>query len=173
MSSSSQSTTKPDLKTWTQERLKALYTAPDDDAFHSAFESAFAPEGQSTIVINGKEMPREKLKDEIKAQRAAMTKVNVEFHEPIEDAETTREIDNADSQPGIVKGSWTVTRSLRFKLRGAPDQMRRISQFEAKVEPLSPGSDEYRIVHLAETVEVKRPPIQLLPASLQQTDQAQ
>ena len=67
------------MKSWTQERLAALYTVPTDDEFHSAFERAFASDDQLNVVINGDSIPREKLKEQIRAQRGAMLKADVKF----------------------------------------------------------------------------------------------
>ena len=70
---------KPDLKKWTEEHLASLYTAPSDDEFHVAFDNAFAQGSQVNVVVNGEEMSRDKFKEEVKAQRAAMQKAEVRF----------------------------------------------------------------------------------------------
>ncbi|KAL5513827.1 hypothetical protein ACEPAH_4228 [Sanghuangporus vaninii] len=150
---------KPDLKKWTEERLTSLFTAPSDDDFHAAFDSAFAQDDQSSVVVNGEEMSRDKFKEEVKAQRAAMLKADVKFEDLKEEATGGQ----SESGPSIIKGTWTVTRSLKFRIRAAPAQIHRVSTFEAKVEPVSPGSSDFRIVHLTETVENKRPPINISP----------
>ncbi|KAL5536209.1 hypothetical protein ACEPAF_30 [Sanghuangporus sanghuang] len=154
---------KPDLKKWTEERLTSLFTAPSDDDFHAAFDSAFAQDDHSSVVVNGEEMSRDKFKEEVKAQRAAMLKADVKFEDLKEEAAGEQSEGGTDSGPSIIKGTWTVTRSLKFRIRAAPAQIHRVSTFEAKVEPVSPGSSDFRIVHLTETVENKRPPINISP----------
>lgn len=69
----------PDLKGWVQDRLTVLYTAPDDSAFHSAFEGTFAEEGHTSVSVNGEDVSREKYKEDILGQRLAMTKADVKF----------------------------------------------------------------------------------------------
>lgn len=76
---STKAMSNPDPKVWMQDRLTALYTAPDDNAFHSAFEGTFAEEGHISVSINGEGVSREKYKEDILGQRSAMTKADVKF----------------------------------------------------------------------------------------------
>ncbi|KAH8110376.1 hypothetical protein DFH11DRAFT_1514418 [Phellopilus nigrolimitatus] len=146
MSSNTNASAKPDLKEWTRERLSALYTAPTEDAFHASFESAFAP-ACAHVRLNGEEVERNEFKSRIMSMRAPMTSADVKW----EDLNTVEE----EEARGTVSGSWTVVRSLKFRLRAAPAQMKRVITFNARVEPGdSAGEDDpRRIVSLTETVE--------------------
>ncbi|KAI5116136.1 hypothetical protein M0805_003236 [Coniferiporia weirii] len=167
----------PDLGTWTRARLTALYTAPaseGDTAFTRAFDHAFAPAARMHAGLD-----REKMREDVRAARGAMQAADVKFDD------VRCEIDSGSEtgiETGTVRGTWTVTRSMKFRIRAAPAQMRRVATFEARVEAdtafaagvgiagagedadtdADTDSDPRRIVHFVESVEENgRVPVKL------------
>lgn len=63
-----------DLKSWTQMRLAALYTAPDEDSYDKAYELSFAPSGRFKATVNGQVEERETHKEAIRRLRAPMAR---------------------------------------------------------------------------------------------------
>ena len=60
------SSTNSDLKTWAQERITALWSAPDESAFHSEFERTFAPSECTKLTVNKEEIDREDKRNNIR-----------------------------------------------------------------------------------------------------------
>ncbi|KAI5115784.1 hypothetical protein M0805_003344 [Coniferiporia weirii] len=156
----------PDLGTWTRARLTALYTAPvsdGDTAFTRAFDHTFAPAARMHA-----DPDREKMREDVRAARGAMQAADVKFDD------VRCEIDSGSEtgiETGMVRGTWTVTRSMKFRVRAAPAQMQRVATFEARVEAdaafaagdggagagedvdTDADTDPRRIVHFVENVE--------------------
>ncbi|KAI5118643.1 hypothetical protein M0805_000019 [Coniferiporia weirii] len=165
----------PDLGTWTRACLTALYTAPvsdGDTAFTRAFDHAFAPAARVHVGLD-----REKMREDVRAARGAMQAADVKFDD------VHCEVDSGSEtgiETGTVRGTWTVTRSMKFRIRATPAQMRRVATFEARVEAdatfvagdygagagedvdVNTDTDPRRIVHFVENVEENgRVPVKL------------
>ena len=77
----SMSSTNSDLETWAQERITALWSAPDESAFHSEFERTFAPSECTKLTVNKEEIDRENYKNELQKLRAPMVRADIEFND--------------------------------------------------------------------------------------------
>ncbi|KAI5115804.1 hypothetical protein M0805_006810 [Coniferiporia weirii] len=118
----------PDLGIRTRARLAALYIAPASDgdtAFTHAFDHAFVPAARTHADLD-----RERMKEDVRTARDVMRATDVKFDVEFDDVRC--EIDSR--RTGMVRGTWMVTRSMKFRVRVAPAQMRRVATFEAQVD---------------------------------------
>lgn len=69
--------TSPDLKTWAQNHISALYTPESDDDLQSTFEATFSPSAQ--IFMGSDLMDREAMKDDLMKRRAAAVSATLDW----------------------------------------------------------------------------------------------
>ncbi|KZP20258.1 hypothetical protein FIBSPDRAFT_742531 [Athelia psychrophila] len=161
-----------DLQTWAQNKVTALYSAETDEQLKQAFESTFTPSVH--IKMNSEPMNREDLKSDLVQRRAAAASSAVEWDNAefkAKDEQTPDDVPHI--QAGTFNGSFTVKRSMKYRIRAAPAQLHTIITWNAQIEKDSsvaadPGN-AYRIVDLALTYEDTRPPIHFQqPRALQE-----
>lgn len=149
-----------DLQNWTKAQLTSLFTS-DDASFDDAFEATFgrdvsiSREGDSSSSSSSSS--RDELKEHYRAQRAAMTKVDITWG----DVEVVSKDSNNPDEAGTVTGSFTITRSLHFRLRAGPMQTQNVVSFKAIVEQdqtAVEGPDKRRIVLFEDNEKVEPPP---------------
>ncbi|KAG1725288.1 uncharacterized protein EDB91DRAFT_1239885 [Suillus paluster] len=145
---------KPDLISWTQSRLGALYEAHEDDAFASAFDAVFA--SSCEVRVNHIPSTLDAFKDSVSSRRAASRGVTLSWENVI----TTGD---SPDEPSVVAGTLIITRSMMFRIRAAPAQRLTQIHFSARVEQDSSvqanEDDNRRITSLYHTSVDKTPPI--------------
>ncbi|OJA07755.1 hypothetical protein AZE42_02992 [Rhizopogon vesiculosus] len=117
---------KPDLISWTQSRLGALYDARDADAFTSACDAVFFPSCE--VRENHTPSTLSDFTHGILSRSAASAWVTLSWENLI----TT-----------VVSGTLIITRYLKFLIRAAPAQHQTYINFSAKVEDCFVQADEY------------------------------
>ncbi|KAG2131641.1 hypothetical protein DEU56DRAFT_981852 [Suillus clintonianus] len=117
---------KPDLISWTQSRLGALYEVREDEAFTSAFNAVFSPSCE--VRMNHTLSTLDAFKDSISACRAASIGITLSWENMI-----TAAGDSPD-ESSVVSGTLKITRSMRFRIRAAPAQHQTHINFSARVE---------------------------------------
>lgn len=72
-----------EIKSWLETRITALYNAPDDTAFLSAFESTYAPEPRfQGAIVNSEKEEREQHMEALRRVRAGCARPpDVQFGE--------------------------------------------------------------------------------------------
>ncbi|KAG1733694.1 hypothetical protein EDB19DRAFT_1612677, partial [Suillus lakei] len=144
---------KPDLISWTQSRLGALYEAFEDESFASAFENAFSPSCE--VRVNHTPSTLDTFKDSVSSRRAASTGITLSWENVITTGDSLDE-------PPVISGTLIITRSMRFRIRAAPAQRQTHINFSARVEIQQVQGDEddpLRITSLYHTSVDKSPPI--------------
>ncbi|OAX40133.1 hypothetical protein K503DRAFT_799080 [Rhizopogon vinicolor AM-OR11-026] len=125
---------KPDLISWTQSHLGALYEARDEEAFTSAFDAVFFP--SCKVRENHTPSTLSNFTNGILSHSAASAGVTLSWENLITTGDSTDE-------PSVVSGTLIVTRYLKFLIRAAPAQHQTYINFSAKVENRVVQADEY------------------------------
>jgi len=145
--------TSPDLQTWAQSKITALYSAESDEDLQHAFESALSSSAQ--IRMNNEAMQRDDLKSDLLSRRGAAASATVEW--------VKHEVTAKDEQAGRFNGEFTVKRSMRYRIRAAPAQLHTnvtvTAQIEQDPDSVTNAGDTRRIVDLTLTYEDTRPPV--------------
>ncbi|KAH9055388.1 hypothetical protein EDB87DRAFT_1641592 [Lactarius vividus] len=135
------------LQEWTQTSFTDLYNLDQDPQT----QTLFTPDAQ--ITFNGEVLSLEKYDEHIKEQRGGATRVDVLWESVLANPED-------ESRSVLFKGSYTITRSLRFRLRAAPMQTLTHVVLEARVVEVDLNR---KIVSLLQTETYDRPPVHLAP----------
>ncbi|KZV85151.1 hypothetical protein EXIGLDRAFT_775846 [Exidia glandulosa HHB12029] len=163
-----------DIKNWTQQRLEAVFTANSDDSWNDAYSAAFAPDLALRIANLGEGMltTEDDLPEHIiagegqRAESHSGDDARQAFTARMKAAATTQgskvQWNNINVQQGstgttIVEGTCTVTRSLIFRIRVTPAQVKLDVHFRAEIADTAFP----KIVRYAQTVRSYRPPINL------------
>ncbi|KAG2744618.1 hypothetical protein P692DRAFT_20743444 [Suillus brevipes Sb2] len=148
---------KPDLISWTQSHLGALYEAREDEAFVNAFDIAFSPSCE--VRVNHAPSTLEALRDSVSSRTAATRGVALSWENVISTGDSPHEA-------SVVAGTLIITRSMMFLIRAAPAQRLTHINFSAKVERLEDSNvqangndDSRRITSLYLTSVDTVPPI--------------
>ncbi|KAL0955435.1 hypothetical protein HGRIS_001679 [Hohenbuehelia grisea] len=158
------------LKSWFKDQINGLYSlhsssesegdaSAPQKAFEVAFDGTFAD--KALIRVNGDDVDLPKFKDSVSASGFAATSSQVDWADDVKVEE--------DSNGGTISGSYTLTRTLKFRIRAAPAVRKSRVNFVAKVEaassaPESSNASRWRIVSLTETTEDITPPIRFATA---------
>ncbi|KAF4575475.1 hypothetical protein EYR40_004786 [Pleurotus pulmonarius] len=171
---------------WLQDGFSKIYTISsvqnDGDTtkledFGIGFDAVFASNIQ--ITINGEEVSRDGLKEQIISSSFVATHIQLEWKDLIE--VPNQGVDDSDlvkiyiASPvrllklrhmqvtGMVAGQFITTRSLKFRIRAAPAQNQTITVFQARIEnDASISSDDARrITHLHYTTLSKPVPVHI------------
>ncbi|KAI9441928.1 hypothetical protein H4582DRAFT_1935943 [Lactarius indigo] len=132
------------VQAWTQTSFTDLYNLDQDPQT----QTLFTPDAQ--ITVNGEVLSLEKFDEHIKVQRGGATRVDILWEDVLASPED-------DSRSVLFKGSYTITRSLKFRLRAAPMQTLTHVVLEARVD------SDRKIASLLQTETYDRPPVHLTP----------
>ncbi|EPQ55434.1 hypothetical protein GLOTRDRAFT_121554 [Gloeophyllum trabeum ATCC 11539] len=147
----------PDLESWAQSHIAALWESTEEDAFHGAFDSCFASNAET--LINHEIVSLDKAKSDLLSTRFAAQSAKVEWQDI---SSLPKE---GDDKVGIVAGFFNVTRKMKLRIRAAPAQRHTQVTFSAKIDHDSSvagdSGDNRRIIHLWQTRVDKAAPINL------------
>jgi len=135
------------LQEWTQTSFTDLYNLGKDPQA----QTLFTPDAQ--ITLNGAVLSPEKYNEHITEQRGAAPRIDVVWGDVLAKPE-------AESCSILFKGSYTITRSLKFRLRAGPMQTLTHIVLEARVAEID---SERKITSLLQTETYENPPVHLAP----------
>jgi hypothetical protein len=91
---------KPDLISWTQSHLGALYEAREDEAFVNAFDTAFSPSCE--VRVNHAPSTLEALRDSVSSRTAATRGVALSWENVISTGDSPDEVSFHTRPHGII-----------------------------------------------------------------------
>ncbi|KAI9452285.1 hypothetical protein BJY52DRAFT_1293819 [Lactarius psammicola] len=136
------------LQEWTQTSFTDLYNLDKDPQTQTLFAS------DAQITVNGDVLSLEKYDEHIREQRGGATRVDILWENVLANPE------DESVRSVLFKGSYTITRSLRFRLRAAPMQTSTHVVLEARVVEVN---SERKIASLLQTETYDRTPVHLTP----------
>ncbi|KAJ8482336.1 hypothetical protein ONZ45_g14814 [Pleurotus djamor] len=150
------------LSSWYQEHATQLFRVPqagEEDDLVAAFDATFSSAVQTTL--NGEDISREKLFENIKLIRASSIHIDVAFGNIIEAPLKQDE----PSTAGLIAGQVVITRSLKIRIRVTPAQNETIAVFQVLIEedPNVTSEDRRRVMKLSEVLTHRQLPVHLGP----------
>ncbi|KAI0264215.1 hypothetical protein BC834DRAFT_884290 [Gloeopeniophorella convolvens] len=135
------------LQEWAQSALASLYSLDQDPPTQTLFTS------DAQITINDEAFTPDTFHERLSGLRGAASRVNISWEE-------ARATLNADSDSALFEGIYTITRSLKLRLRAAP--MQSLTHAKVQAQLVGPGTD-LKIASLSQTETYERPPVNLHP----------
>jgi len=156
--------TQQDLASWMKASIQAPYQSAAGDAATQSFDS-YATD--ISITINGAATTRDDFIQSVQQKTAAISGVSFDWGHVI----VVPDDPSLPNESGIVSASYTMTRSLKIRIRAGPMQIMTKVVFQARVECDSPQSsygsdtttDSRKIVKLFMTSVDEQVPINFSP----------
>ncbi|KAI0291236.1 hypothetical protein B0F90DRAFT_1824043 [Multifurca ochricompacta] len=141
---------KRELQEWAQSTLTNLYSL--DQALQ--IPTLFTPDAE--LSINGDKLTLEKFEDHIKAQNGVAIRTDISWTNALA-------ISGDEPYIALFEGSYTLTRSLRMRLRAAPMQVHQFYTSTHYSHRVVESGSERKFASLIQTETYERPPVHLPP----------